>query len=79
MNSYIDKDFTDSVEYWRDYAKMMEVENAELRKKLDVAVEALKMIALDNTYVGEDGWRDEHFLDVKQATEALKTIEATNE
>lgn len=34
--------------------------------------EALEMIAMDNIYIGENGWKDEYFLNVKQAREALK-------
>lgn len=34
-------------------------------------VEALKLIAEPNIFIAENGWRDEHFLDVKQAEEAL--------
>jgi len=41
---------------------------------LAMACEALDLIALDNIYVGENGWKDEHFLDVKQAREALAKI-----
>ncbi len=49
-------------------------ERAELERKLAVAIEALELISLDNIYVGENGWRDEHFLNVKQAKEALAKI-----
>jgi hypothetical protein len=49
-------------------------ERAELEQKLAIAVEALGLISLDNIYVGENGWRDEHFLNVKQAKEALTKI-----
>jgi hypothetical protein len=46
----------------------------KLKADRDVTVEALKLIAMDNIYVAENGWRDEYFLNVKQATEALKSI-----
>jgi septal ring factor EnvC (AmiA/AmiB activator) len=49
-------------------------ERAESEQKLAIAVEALELISLDNIYVGENGWRDEHFLNVKQAKEALAKI-----
>lgn len=42
--------------------------------KLAIAIEALELIAMDNIYVGENGWKDEHFLNVKHATEALEKI-----
>lgn len=38
-------------------------------------VQALKTIALENIYVAENGWRDEHFLNVKQANEALSNFD----
>lgn len=59
-----------------EYVALEEVrqELTKLKAQLDKAVEALELIALDNIFVAENGWRDEHFLDVKQAKEALSII-----
>lgn len=58
-------------------SSMKEIES--LKQRLSVAVEALNLIALDNIYVTQDEWRDEHFLNVKQAKEALAKISAESE
>ena len=50
----------------------------ELEQNLAIAVSALELISLDNIYVGENGWRDEHFLNVKQAKEALNKTSQNN-
>lgn len=49
-------------------------EITKLTKSLSVAVQTFEAISCDNIYVGENGWRDEHFLDVKQAQEAITNI-----
>jgi hypothetical protein len=36
--------------------------------------ECLEMICLDNIYVGQDGWKDEYFLVVKNARECLNKL-----
>ena len=32
------------------------------------------MICLDNIYIGQDGWKDEYFLVVKNAKECLSKL-----
>lgn len=38
---------------------------------LQKAVEMAELISCKSIYVGENGWKDEHFLNVKQAEEFL--------
>jgi hypothetical protein len=47
----------------------------QLIEIIEMQNEALKLIALKDVYVGENGWRDEYFLSVKQADEALAAVE----
>jgi hypothetical protein len=47
--------------------KVIERENKMMR-------ECLEMICLDNIYIGQDGWKDEYFLVVKNAKECLNKL-----
>ena len=44
----------------------------ELVSALELVVDALHNIAQDNIFVSEGGWKDEHFLDAKQANERIR-------
>jgi hypothetical protein len=52
--------------------------NVELINKLSqenkMMRECLDMICLDNFYIGQDGWKDEYFLVVKNAKECLNKL-----
>jgi len=71
----------EEIQKLKELAREMIEENATNREKIErlkadreITVKALKLISMDNIYVGENGWRDENFLNVKQAREALKSI-----
>jgi hypothetical protein len=50
-----------------DHIETIEQENKMMK-------ECLEMICLDNIYIGQDGWKDEYFLVVKNAKECLNKL-----
>ena len=44
-----------------------------------VALQGLELVKHESIYVGENGWKDEYFLSVKSATEALNKMKSMME
>jgi hypothetical protein len=50
------------------------LKNEKLEQENKMMKECLEMICLDNIYIGQDGWKDEYFLVVKNAKECLNKL-----
>ena len=57
--------------------KNNKIEKLEQENKM--MLDCLELICLDNIYIGQDGWKDEYFLVVKNAKECLNKLTKDNE
>jgi hypothetical protein len=61
---------------WWPVIEADKTHHESLLKALEIAIEKLKLIQQKSIFVCENGWRDEHFLNVEISEQAIAEIEA---